>query len=425
MDPKVVFNATVCIIGILIIFIHVVNIILKKDKRKDEKALLAFFVFTMLHLALYLTFILIKEKYTSNNYIITFYTIFYIMNNLEVLFFYQYFSSYSNIEKKIKDTFNIINVALFLIFVISDIVNIFAHMYFTAVDGVYTRSDLMILSQGYQFLMLAIVFVLVLINKGLNFREKIAFSLYCILPLISIIAQNIFKGYAIAYATLLLAIEILFLFLNVEKNIKIREDEQKLKDAHIKIMVSQIQPHFVYNTLSSISTLIPIDPEKAQKALDDFSNYLRMNFSTLTETKLVSFEDELKHIRTYVNLEQMRFKERVQVIYDIKVSSFSVPPLSIQPLVENAIKHGILKRIEGGVVELSTYEDDDAYIVEVIDNGIGFDMNEVDFKSNKHIGLNNVRHRILTMAHGDITFSSEVNKGTKVVVKFFKKYAKQ
>ena len=150
-----------------------------------------------------------------------------------------------------------------------------------------------------------------------------------------------------------------------------------------------------------------------------------MNFSTLTETKLVSFEDELKHIRTYVNLEQMRFKERVQVIYDIKVSSFSVPPLSIQPLVENAIKHGILKRIEGGVVELSTYEDDDAYIVEVTDNGIGFDMNEVDFKSNKHIGLNNVRHRILTMAHGDITFSSEVHKGTKVVVKFFKKYAKQ
>lgn len=278
----------------------------------------------------------------------------------------------------------------------------------------------MFLSQGYQFVMLAVSLVIVLIDKKLNVREKVAFSLYCLLPAISIVIQNLLPGYAIAYLTLLVAIEILFLFLNVEKNIRIEEDEKKLKEANVRIMVSQIQPHFVYNTLSSISTLIPIDPEKAQKALDEFTDYLRMNFSSLTDTRLVSFKDELKHIKTYVDLEKLRFNDRLNVIYDVEVSRFFLPPLTVQPLVENAIKHGILKKIEGGTVTLKTYEDETAYYVEVNDDGVGFDMEKVDFKSNKHIGLNNVRHRIQTMCRGSIDFDSEVGKGTKVVVTFYK-----
>ena len=366
-----------------------------------------FFIFTMLHFVTYFTFILIKEKYTSDTYIMSFYTVFYIMNNVEVLLFYFYMSNYTDIPEKTKRFVNFINIILFSAFVLTDIINIFSRVYFTSVDGVYTRGKLMILSQGYQFLMLAVSFILVIINKTLNIREKVAFCLYCILPLVSIIAQNILKGYAIAYATLLVAVEILFLFLNVEKNIKLKEEQEKLKDANVKIMVSQIQPHFVYNTLSSISTLIPIDPDKAQKALDDFTDYLRMNFSTLTATKLVAFDDELRHIKTYVNLEKMRFNE-------VKFT------LVVTNLVENAIKHGILKKIEGGTVTLKTRETEEAYIIEVSDDGIGFDMNEVDFKGNKHIGLNNVRHRVTTMAKGDIDFYSEPYKGTKVVVKLYK-----
>lgn len=425
MNEKSIFNATVCLLGVLILSIHIVNIVLKKDKRKDEISLLAFFGFTAIHFATYFIFVLLnyflnENGKANNTFIITFYTIFYVMNNIELLLFYYYFSTYANVQPKVKRVVDIINLMVFSIYIISDFVNIFTRMYFTAVDGAYQRSKFMIVSQGYQFIMLAICFVLVFVNKKLNAREKIAFSLYCILPVVSIVAQNMMPGYAIAYATLLFAVEILFLFLNVEKNIKMREDEKQLKEANIKIMVSQIQPHFVYNTLSSISTLIPLDPEKAQKALDDFTEYLRMNFSTLTETKLVSFEAELKHIKTYVDLEKMRFNDRLNVIYDIKTTGFNIPPLSIQPLVENAIKHGILKKVEGGTVILKTYEDENAFVVEVTDDGIGFNMNDVDFKGNKHIGLNNVRHRITTMTNGDITFESEPNKGTKVVVQFYK-----
>ena len=420
MDSKSIFNATICLLGALILLIHIVSLSIKKNRRKDENALLSFFIFTMVHLLVYFVFVIIKVNYTSDSLIISFYTSFYIMNNMEVLLFYLYMSRYLNIENKWKKTIDILNLVLFSIFVITDIINIFTHMYFYSVNGIYSRNNLMFLSQGYQFVMLAVSLVIVLIDKKLNVREKVAFSLYCLLPAISIVIQNLLPGYAIAYLTLLVAIEILFLFLNVEKNIRIEEDEKKLKEANVRIMVSQIQPHFVYNTLSSISTLIPIDPEKAQKALDEFTDYLRMNFSSLTDTRLVSFKDELKHIKTYVNLEKLRFNDRLNVIYDVEVSSFFLPPLTVQPLVENAIKHGILKKIEGGTVTLKTYEDESAYYVEVNDDGVGFDMEKVDFKSNKHIGLNNVRHRIQTMCRGSIDFDSEVGKGTKVVVTFYK-----
>ena len=424
MEPNVVFNMTVCLLGALILLIHIVNLLLKKNRRKDERTLGIFFIFTMVHFLTYFAFSLINQHLVnigkpSDTLIITFYTIFYIMNNIEVFLFYQYLSSYINHPSKPKQVINIVNLVLFSAIVITDIINIFTRMYFTSINGVYTRNDYMLLSQIYQFVILAISFFIVLFEKSLNHREKIGFSIYLALPAISIILQNIFKGYAIAYVSLLLAVQVLFLFLNVEKNIKIEEDEKKLKDAEVKIMMSQIQPHFVYNALSSISTLITIDPHRAQKALDDFTDYLRMNLSTLTQTKLVPFEDELKHIKTYAELEKLRFGDRLKVVYDIKALNFDVPPLSVQPMVENAIKHGILKKIEGGTVRFSTYEEDDAYIVIISDNGVGFDINKVDFEGN-HFGLNNVRHRIRTMCHGDIKFESELNKGTTVTITFYK-----
>lgn len=420
MDQKAIFNATVCILGVLILLLHIVNILLKKNRRKDENSLLSFFIFTAIHFATYFTFVLIKEFYTSDSFIIAFYTVFYIMNNIEVILFYSYMSIYSNVHSKAKRIVDIVNIVLFSAFIISDIVNIFTHIYFTSVNGVYTRSSLMILSQGYQFVVLLSSFIIIVMTKSLSIREKIAFGFYCILPAVSIVIQNALPGYAIAYLALFISVEILFLFLNVEKNIRLEEDEKKLHEANIRIMMSQIQPHFIYNTLSSISTLITMNPYDAQKALDDFTDYLRANFSALTQTKLVSFRDELMHIKTYVNLEKYRFNDRLNMVYDIQVIDFPVPPLTIQPLVENAIKHGILKKIEGGKVTLRTYEDKNAYYVEIEDDGVGFDMEKIDFSSNKHIGLNNVKHRLKTMCKGDIVFSSQVGKGTKVVVTFEK-----
>ena len=419
MSNNSIFNATVCAIGILIFIIHVVNILVKKEKRKDEKILLTFFVFTIIHFATYFTFTLIRVHYTSDTFITFFYTTFYIMNNVEVLLLFRYAHSYIEQDKRTGRILSIINISVFVLFVLLDVVNIFTGIFFTAAGGEYIRSKTMIISQGYQFIMFGIVFVVAIINKKLNLREKTAFGVYCLLPLFAIIMQNLFKGYAIAYASIIIAIEMLFLLISVQRDIALAQEEEKNRNAQIKLMLSQIKPHFVYNSLSSISTLITINPDKAQAALDDFTEYLRHNLSSLTETRLIPFEDELKHIKTYVSLEKMRFNDRITVNYDIETVDFRVPPLSIQPIVENAIKHGILKKIEGGTITVKTFETTDSYVVEVIDDGVGFDMQEVNFDDNTHVGINNVKFRIKNCG-GEVAVKSEVGKGTFVTVNFKK-----
>ena len=416
-----IFNATVCTIGIAILLIHVVNLLLKKNKRKDELRLLVFLLFTVIHFSTYLAFTFLKTNYASAPFIMGFYTTFYIFNNGEILLFFIYVLSYLQMADKAKRTLFIINLSLFSVFVVLDIVNIFTGMFFNGDGGTYNRNKLMIISQSYQLVMFAITLVITLFNKKLVIREKIAFAFYCLIPLVAIILQNQFKGYAIAYLSIIVAIEVLFFFVNVSKNIQLAEEQEKNKDAQIRIMMSQIQPHFVYNALSSISTLISINPPKAQKALDSFTEYLRHNIAALTATKLIPFEEELKHIKTYVSLEEVRFNDRINVEYDIYVKDFSVPPLSLQPIVENAIKHGILKKLEGGKVIFKTYETDSAYIVEISDDGVGFDANNFKDENNVHFGINNIKHRIKNMCNGDIAIESEVGKGAKVTVTFYKK----
>ena len=424
MDVKATFNATVCIIGIALLLIHGVDLLLKKGRRKDENNLLIFIIFTILHFATYLTFTFIKINYTSKPLIIGFYTTFFIMNNVEALLLFNYTVSYISLKKKMRDTVMIINDIVFALFVISDIINIFTHMFFNAVISgdtvIYKRTHFMILSQGYQFVAFIMVFFLTSFNKKLNITEKIAFAVYCLLPVIAIVIQNAMAGYAIAYLSIIIAIEILFLFVNVKKNIELVDEAKRTKEAEVKLMVSQIEPHFIYNTLSSISSLIKIDPEKAQNGLDDFTEYLRANLTSISKTGLTSFVNELKHIETYLSLEKMRFDERLNIVFDIQVKEFAVPPLSIQPIVENAVKHGILQKLEGGTITVKSYETDEAYIVEIIDDGVGFNINDETYKNGDHIGINNVKYRLSTMCHGELSINSVVDKGTTAIVKFYK-----
>lgn len=160
----------------------------------------------------------------------------------------------------------------------------------------------------------------------------------------------------------------------------------------------------------------------------DFSTYLRLNLDNIGERELIPFSEELKHIRAYLNIEKIRFEERLDVVMDIRVKSFMVPPLSIQPIVENAVKHGLCKKINGGVVLIRSYEDKDSYIVEVEDNGTGFDSSLLGIRNEtqrlddttSHVGLSNIRFRIKEITGGTLEVSSCPGKGTKVKVVFLK-----
>ena len=211
-------------------------------------------------------------------------------------------------------------------------------------------------------------------------------------------------------------------------------------------MISQIQPHFLYNMLNTIYHLCDKDIELAKKAVDDFSTYLRNNIDSLSTTELISFNTELEHIKTYINLEKIRFGEELEVVYDIQTSDFYIPILSIQPLVENAVKHGVSKRRGGGTVTISSYEDDLNYIICISDSGVGYDLNQtiigpkqqlsykmdstkdelnqITSDGKSHIGIQNVKDRIENRVDGKLVIESEIGVGTKATVYIPKKELK-
>ena len=201
---------------------------------------------------------------------------------------------------------------------------------------------------------------------------------------------------------------------NSDLTTTILNKEKELEESKITIMLSQIQPHFLYNTLTSIASLCDSDPKVAKDVTINFSNYLRGNINSLSSSEMIPFEKELQHIDCYLSIEKVRFKERVEYVYDVKVKDFKVPPLTIQPIVENAVKHGICKKKEGGTIKLSTYEQEKDYVISIEDNGVGFVIGEKKEDGRKHIGLENVESRLYKMCQGRIEIESEVNTGTKI-----------
>lgn len=163
--------------------------------------------------------------------------------------------------------------------------------------------------------------------------------------------------------------------------------------------------------------LCKTQPTKAASATHQFAKYLRSNLNAMASPEQISFREELEHIRAYVWLENMRFGEDLCFREEIQVDSFTIPALSVQPLVENSIKHGMMGKEEGNIhVVLSTWEENDAFYVRVSDDGCGFDPHEKPKDTNIHIGLFNLKERIRIMCGGTVEVTSKPNQGTTVTI---------
>lgn len=191
----------------------------------------------------------------------------------------------------------------------------------------------------------------------------------------------------------------------------------RIQENETSLMLSQIKPHFLYNALIAIQVLCTREPETAEKAIMHFAKYLRVNMRSINSRDPIPFIQELEHIRNYVAIEKLRFKERLNVNYEIDAENFNVPPLTIQPLIENAIKHGVCKNIMGGTVTLRTYKADEYYCIEIADDGPGFDAGILEKEDSASLGLKNISYRLRHLMNADITIESERDKGTKVLVK--------
>lgn len=188
----------------------------------------------------------------------------------------------------------------------------------------------------------------------------------------------------------------------------------QLAESRISTMMSQIRPHFIYNTLGSIEALCGIDPEKAGELVHNFAKYLRGNFGELDNPKPILMSREMDHVQYYVRIENVRFPD-MTFLFEMDSNDFHIPALTIQPIVENAIKHGLMKLPRGGTIRIVSYETDTHYCVSVEDDGIGFDPGELT-DERKHIGLRNIRERLKAMVGGNLEIESTVGVGTKVLI---------
>jgi hypothetical protein len=189
--------------------------------------------------------------------------------------------------------------------------------------------------------------------------------------------------------------------------------KSELTESRISIMLSQIKPHFLYNALSAIAQLCEENPAKAKKATIDFAAYLRSNMDSLENEGLISFEKELKHIKSYLNLEKAIYGDALKVVYNIEANEFLLPPLTIQPIVENAVKHGIGKNEGGGTITINVTENNAEFCIIISDDGAGYDMNQ----ARKGIGLDNVGRRLMEQCSGTLESISEKGAGTKVIIR--------
>ncbi len=194
----------------------------------------------------------------------------------------------------------------------------------------------------------------------------------------------------------------------------LQKKQEELREAKVRTMMNQIRPHFIYNTLTSVYVLCRDDPERAALMVQNFTEYLQSNFTAMTATELISFPDELRHTKAYISMESFRYRDKLTVEYDIRHSAFRLPALTLQPLVENAIKHCLGKGIAPEHIVISSWAEGAVSCITVKDNGPGFDPQEQI--GEEHVGLENVRERLQLMCGGTLDIQSSKDSGTLITI---------
>ena len=197
---------------------------------------------------------------------------------------------------------------------------------------------------------------------------------------------------------------------NMEKHIR---QEHQIAHQRAEILILQMRPHFIYNTMMGIYYLCDQDAQKAKQVTLDFTTYLRKNFAAIASEDTVPFTDELEHSRAYLAVEQAQFEDTLFVSFDTPHTLFRVPPLTMQPLVENAVKHGMKSGRDPIHISVATRKTDKGSEIIVEDDGAGFDPVE---DNEPHIALNNIRQRLEMMCKGTLEIKAREGGGTSVRV---------
>ena len=286
----------------------------------------------------------------------------------------------------------------------------------------------------YPLLLLPLLLILLLTLAGATERRnqisrKVFLSfLVAIVPMtLAVFIQVFFEVYPLLDISYILAALSMYSFIlsdQIEKDRRrqqeiadqqreIADQQREIANQRASIMVLQMRPHFIYNTLTSIYSLCGQDPQKARQVILDFTAYLRKNFTAVASEVLIPFSAELEHTRAYLAVEQALHEDSLSVEYDMPHIMFRLPPLTLQPIVENAVKHGRDPFAGPFHISIRTRKTDSGSEITVADDGRGF---EPAGDSEPHIALNNIRQRLALMCDGHLTIAPNEGRGTVVTV---------
>lgn len=300
-----------------------------------------------------------------------------------------------------------------ILLIISQFTNLY---YYFDENNFYHRNTWHTLHMILVLVAMVMDFVLVVrYRKRLSKNMRIAIMSYFVLPFVATVIQIFYYGLSLAGFAVGISATFIFMTEVMEQSRELTQKQEELYEMRANMMLSQIQPHMIYNTLTTIKHLCKKNPELAAQTVDDFASYLRGNLESVNSGKPIPFEKELAHVETYLSIEKIRFGDRIRTEYHIEDSEFYLPALTIQPMVENAVKHGIRKRTEGGTIRIDTLQDETYHIVRIVDDGVGFDTMETQDLC-KHTGIENVRTRLSYMCGGTLNIQSKKDVGTTVEI---------
>lgn len=415
------FGVSFDIFGSILCLIAIFGCILNtKIDKKISKLYLTLFITIILNLFSNMLGIIYRGKSGSG-----------IHNLLLVTNFFEFFFGYAYtaimtkfcfvyFKSKIKH----LNIFLLIIYtpcILMLITSQFNGMYYSInEDNVYIRGPLFIISQLWGIVFLIINLVIFIKNfKNTNKISKILFGFYFIFPIVGVALQLVFYGvYCLLISTVLSALTT-YLVMTYEQVNKYVLMEKEADEAKYHLVLSQVSPHFLYNSLTSIMALCK-DNKEAKDALAKFSKYLRSNLDSINQRDNIDINKELEHVNLYLYLEKLRFGNKINVVYAINSTDFKIPVFTLQIPVENAIKHGLSKKEDGGTLYIKTYEEEKNNIIVINDDGLGFDEADID-PSREHVGLKNLKRRIKEQVNGKLEITSIKGVGTTVKIYIPKK----
>ena len=346
------------------------------------------------------------------------YLLSYIVGSIYYIFLLKYILMLDDRKERSKGWLGI--VGFILLYCLMMIADIFLGVFCKAEAGIVFFSDLGNILGVLFWSILYILLFICIFTADMPVRERWSLVSCLFIPGIVVSLSFLFsfaengiwalRLNCIEDFGLILSLYLAFFSVYQERGRLLLTKEAELVKSRLNTAILQANPHFVYNTLASIEYFCDTDPATAKDMLDDFTKYLRSNSANLTNRLMIPFREELENLNAYLRIEMIRFPN-LRVEYDICAENFPVPCLSVQPLVENAVRHGIGKRRgKAGTITIRTVETPDFWQIMILDDGVGYTGTPQDGKA--HIGIENVRQRLAILCGGTLTVTGTEEQGT-------------